>query len=137
MKNHVLLNFGILFFFSGVGSALCTAIHHAFGEPNVIVGTNIPLIIAAPVGLVFFLFAVKFAIQPLYKTYCTKIYTMRQNRILSAENEQYLLKQASIFKNSCTFWIFATSWLVLPLVCYVIAYVFFALWVANIQTTPK
>lgn len=137
MKNHVLLNFGIMLFFTGVGLAICTAIHHAFGEPNIIPGTNIPLIMSVPVGLIFFFIAVRFAIPPLYNSYRQKICTMRQNSVLTAENEQYLLKQASIFKNSCTFWIFATSWLVLPLVCYVAAYMFFYVWVANIQTTPK
>lgn len=137
MKNHVLLNFGIMLFFAGVGSAICTAIHYAFGEPNIIHGTNIPLIMSVPVGLIFFFIAVRFAIPPLYNSYRQKICTMRQNSVLTAENEQCLLEQAMLFKKSCTIWIFATSWLVLPLVCYVIAYVFFALWVANIQTTPK
>ena len=60
MKNHVLLNFGIMLFFAGVGSAICTAIHYAFGEPNIIPGTNIPLIMSVPVGLIFFFIAVRF-----------------------------------------------------------------------------
>ena len=137
MKNHVLLNFGIMLFFAGVGSAICTAIHYAFGEPNIIPGTNIPLIMSVPVGLVFFFIAAKFAITPLYDSYRQKICTMRQNRILTAENEQCLLEQAMLFKKSCTIWIFVTSWLILPLVCYVAAYMFFYVWVANIQTTPK
>ena len=137
MKNHVLLNFGIMLFFTGVGLAICTAIHHAFGEPNIIPGTNIPLIMSVPTGLIFFFIAIKFAIPPLYNSYRQKVSTMRQNYIITTEYEQYLLEQAMLFKKNCLIWIFATSWLIFPLICYMVAYVFFYFWVANIQTTPK
>ena len=137
MKNHVLLNFGIMLFFAGVGSAICTAIHHAFGEPNIIPWTNIPLIMSVPTGLIFFFIAIKFAIPPLYNSYRQKVSTMRQNYIITTEYEQYLLEQAMLFKKNCLIWIFATSWLIFPLICYMVAYVFFYFWVANIQTTPK
>lgn len=137
MKNHVLFNFGMMLFFAGVGLAICAAIHHAFGEPSIIPGVNIPLVMGVPTGLIFFFIAVKFAIPPLYNSYRQKVSTMRQNYIITTEYEQYLLEQAMLFKKNCLIWIFATSWLIFPLICYMVAYVFFYFWVANIQTTPK
>ena len=84
---HLSLNLAIVFFFAGIGSAICTAVHHSLGGLNQLFGTQIPLIVIVPMGLVFFVLLQKFAMAPLYRDYCEKIRGMKKNNILSAVQE--------------------------------------------------
>lgn len=45
---HLSLNLAIVFFFAGIGLAICTAVHHSLGGLNQLFGTQIPLIVIVP-----------------------------------------------------------------------------------------
>lgn len=131
---HLSLNLAIVFFFAGIGSAICTAVHHSLGGLNQLFGTQIPLIVIVPMGLVIFMLLQKFVMNPLYRDYCGKISGMKKNNILSAVQEQKLLSHAGIYRKSYCLWVFATSWLVIPVVCYCISFWFLRLWIDKMQT---